>query len=204
MHSAKKYYPCNQHQEAKISQAKTHKKIAKIVIAYPFALILIGLAINLLLFSIQPATIALLTPAIMITMISSAVLLLANHIWLMTSTELTRLQHNIRTTPEEWEQSEHNKADVSEKGTQELERRHNAHRNTTENVVYFAFLAILISIISPVAIAAQIWMIGFAINRLGYTFAYLTGCDGTRGIFMSISLVSLFGLASYLMLSLLV
>jgi hypothetical protein len=37
---------------------------------------------------------------------------------------------------------------------------------------------------------------------LGHTFSYLTGRDSLRGIFMSISLASLYGLASYLIVCL--
>ena len=183
---------------------KRKKKFAKIVLAYPFALILIGLAMNFLLFGVQPAAVALPTLAIIAALASSAILLLANHTWLMTSTELVRLQHNMHATPEEWNESEHSITDVSNEGLRELERRHNAHRNATENVVHFVFLAMLVSIISPVTIAAQVWIVGFAIGRLGHTFSYLTGRDGARGLFMSVSLVSLYGLASYLVISLIV
>ena len=180
------------------------KKLAKIILAYPFALIIIGLIVNFLLFGVRPAVIAMPSLANFVALVLSAVLLLANHTWLMTSTELKRLKYNMRATPEEWDASEHSQSSVSDEGLRELERRHNAHRNATENVVHFVFLALLFSVLSPVTIAAQVWIVGFAIGRLGHTFSYLTGRDGPRGIFMSVSLVSLYGLASYIVVSLIV
>jgi uncharacterized MAPEG superfamily protein len=181
--------------------ADKKRKFARIIIAYPFALTLIGLAANLLIFGVNPATIAMPSQTLITALVLSAVMILINHSWLMTSTELTRLKYDMHATPEEWAASKHNKSDVSSKGLQELERRHNAHGNATENTVYFALLAVLIVVVSPVEIMAQVWLFGFAIGRLGHTFSYLSGRDGLRGIFMSLSLVSLFGLASYLLIS---
>jgi len=180
------------------------KKFTRIILAYPFALILIGTLANLLLFGVSPAVIATPQLELIASLIFSAILLLANHTWLMTSTELTRLKYNMHATPEEWETSGHVKADVATEGLQELERHHNAHTNATENTVYFVFLALLVSIVSPITLAAHVWIIGFAIGRLGHTFSYLTGRDGLRGLFMSVSLISLYGLASYLLISLIV
>ncbi len=180
------------------------KKVAKIILGYPFALIAVALAANLLVFGVDPISIALPSVPIFSVLVISALLLLANHTWLMTSTELTRLKYNLHATPEEWEASTHRRSDVSDEGLWELERRHNAHGNTTENTVLFVILAFLLSVISPVTLAAQAWIIGFAIGRLGHTYFYLTGRDGARGIFMSVSLVSLYGLASYLAISLMV
>ena len=70
--------------------------------------------------------------------------------------------------------------------------------------MHFVLLAILLSVVSPVVIAAQVWFVNFAVGRLGHTFSYLSGHDGLRGIFMSLSLVSLYGLASYLLVSLII
>ena len=89
-------------------------------------------------------------------------------------------------------------------GLRELERRHNAHRNTTENVVYFIILALVFVIVSPPTIATQVWIIGFAVARLGYTYSYLAGRDNVRGLFMSLSLLAMYGMASYLAISLVV
>ncbi len=180
------------------------RKFTLIILAYPFVLVLVGLAANLLIFGIDVAIIAMPSNEVIAALILSAVLLLANHTWLMTSTELTRLKYNMHATPEEWETSEYVKAEVSLKGLQELERRHNAHGNATENIVHFVLLAVLICVVSPVTIMAQVWFLSFAVSRLGHTFSYLSGRDDLRGIFMSVSLVSLYGLASYLLLSLVV
>ncbi len=177
------------------------KKIARIILGYPFALVLVSLLVNFLLFGVDAIVIALPTPSIIMALILSAVLLLINHTWLMTSTELTRLKYNMHATPEEWAASKNSLSDVSQEGVRELQRRHNAHGNATENIVHFVSLAFLISIVSPVTIAAQVWIVGFAVGRVGHTFSYLTGKDGARGIFMSVSLVSLYGMASYLVVS---
>ncbi len=179
-------------------------KIAKIILGYSFALIFIALAANLLVFGVNPISIALPSLSIFSVLVISALSLLANHTWLMTSTELTRLRYNMHATPEEWEASKHRRDDVSDEGLLELERRQNAHRNATENTVFFVLLAILVSVASPVTFAAEVWIVGFAIGRLAHTYFYLSGSDGARGISMSFSLVSLYGLASYLAVSLIV
>ncbi len=183
------------------ADASRRAKFTRIILAYPFALLTAGILVNLLLFGVTPAIVALPEPAVVVALSISAVLLLGNHTWLMTSTELTRLKYNMHATPEEWAASDYAREDVSTKGQQELERHHNAHRNTTENVVYFGILAALVSITSPVALAVQVWGLGFAIGRIGHSFSYLAGLDGLRGIAMSISLASLYGLASYLVIS---
>lgn len=184
------------------AEQQRKEKFRKIIITYPFALLAISLAANALLFGIAPTVPALPPTSVIAALVIAALLLLLNHSWLMTSTELTRLKFNMHATPEEWDASEHSPKDVTPQARQELERHHNAHRNATENTVYFVFLALLISMVSPVVIAAQIWIVGFALGRLGHMFCFLTGKDGARGIFMSISLTSLYGMASYLAVSL--
>ena len=72
----------------------------------------------------------------------------------------------------------------------ELERRHNTHRNTTENTIYFTLLALVFVLVSPTTVAAQAWIVGFAVARLGYTYSYLAGKDDVRGLFMSLSLLA--------------
>ncbi len=74
-------------------------------------------------------------------LIVAAVLLVANHTWIMTSTELTRVHFRLFASPEEWAASGTCRQDASEEGLRELERRHNTHRNTTENTVYFILLS---------------------------------------------------------------
>lgn len=172
------------------------KKFARIIVAYPFALIILSVGANLLL-GVTAAEIAIPPFAVMVAMSISACLLLANHSWLMTSTELVRLRYDLHATPEEWEASGTVRSDASEEGLRELERRHNAHNNATENTVYFALLALPFCLISPDFWAAVVWPCGFALGRLGHTFSYLSGRDSLRGICMSISLTALYGLAGY-------
>lgn len=180
------------------------RQIALIIIGYPFCLLIIGLAINMLAFGLEPITISIPAIEIVSALIIASVLLVINHAWLMTTTELTRLKHTLYATPEEWAKSGGDPQSASALGMQELERRHNAHRNTTENAVYFCLLAALFTVTSPSTLAAQVWLIGFAIARLGYTYSYIAGRDNLRGVFMSLSLLAMFGLASYLLLSLVV
>ncbi len=94
--------------------------------------------------------------------------------------------------------------DAPEEGLRELERRHNTHRNTTENTIYFILLVLVFVLVSPTTVAAQAWIVGFAVARLGYTYSYLAGKDGARGLFMSLSLLAMYGIASYLVMSLVV
>ncbi|MBM1557612.1 MAPEG family protein [Sulfitobacter mediterraneus] len=186
-----------------MAPAKDNKaKFRAIIIAYPVALIAIALAINLLLFGVDAAVVSLPSKPVIAALAMGAVLLVINHTVLMTTTELTRMKYDLKATPEEWAASDHNRADITAEAETELERQHNAHRNATENTVYFAMLAITLGLITPVQIAAQVWIIGFALGRLGHGFAYLTGRDGLRGICMSVSLIALYGMGSYLALAL--
>ncbi len=68
---------------------------------YPVALIVIGVLMNLLVFGVQPTLPALPTPETISVLTFSAILLSANHTWLMTTTELTRMRFELATTPEE-------------------------------------------------------------------------------------------------------
>jgi uncharacterized MAPEG superfamily protein len=173
-----------------------------IVIGYPFALVGICLVLNFAVLGVQPLDIALPSSQVVAALVIAAILLLVNHTWLMTTTELTRGRFGLYATPEEWATAKKEPADASSEGLEELERRHNAHRNTTENTVYFVLLALLFTLASPSDLAAYLWIVGFAVSRLGYTFAYLTGKDGLRGLFMSLGLICLYGLASYLAIAL--
>lgn len=178
------------------------RKFTRIILTYPVALIAMALLANFFLFGVEPVAIALPSHTLITAMIVAALLLLANHTWLMTSTELIRLRYDMHATPEEWVASGHQRSEVQEEGVLELERRHNAHANATENTIHFALLVGLTAIVSPVPGAALVWIVGFPAGRLGHTWAYLSGKDGARGLFMSVSLISLYGLASYLAVSL--
>ena len=180
------------------------KRGLTIVTSYPFAVLAVGVAVNLLAFGVRPAVPALPSSEVLAALGIAAALLLVNHAWLMTTTERTRVRFRMFATPEEWAASGTRRDEAPTDGVEELERRHNAHRNTTENAVYFVFTALIFAIASPPAWAAFVWIVGFAVARLGYTFSYLTGRDGMRGLFMSLGLLSLFGMASYLAMALLV
>jgi len=183
-------------------QERRKRKFSAIIIAYPLAMFLVGAALNWFAFGINPAVISLPSHEIHFAWVVAGVFLVINHTWLMTSTELTRLKHDIRTTPEEWDAAGTLEEEITKKGWRELARRHNAHRNVTENTVHFVFSALVLGFTSPTPAAAQVWIIGFAVARLGYTYAYLSGRDDVRGIFMSLSLVALYGIASYLVIGL--
>ncbi len=178
------------------------KRIARIIIAYPFALIAISLTLNLLLFDVQSAAISVPSRMTMLSLSVAVVLLIANHIWLMTATELTRLHYNLHATPEEWAQSGRTEEYASGEGLRELARHHNAHRNTTENLIYFVAAGFVFSLISPSEWAAVVWIFGFIFGRLGHTYAFLYGKSDIRGVFMSLSLMSLFGMICYTIISL--
>ena len=173
-----------------------------IVKAYPLGLLLIGVVLNLFVFGVNPAVVALPSAGSIRVLVIAAVLLVINHTWLMTTTELTRVRFKTFSTPEEWAASGTSPQDAPEEGLRELERRHNAHRNTTENTIYFVLLAMVFVSVSPPIVAAQSWIVGFAVARLGYTYSYIAGKDNVRGLFMSLSLLGMYGMASYLVMSL--
>ncbi len=102
-------------------------------------------------------------------------MLVINHTWLMNSTEITRMKHHMYASREEWKEAGVKREDVSDEGWLELERRHNSHRNATENTVYFAFLSIILCLVTPSFLAAYAWLLGFGVGRLGYTYASLQG-----------------------------
>ncbi len=180
------------------------RRFTRIILAYPLILIAAAIVVNVALFGVSPAVVALPAKEIAVSLALAAAVLAAHHSWLMTSTELTRLEYGLHATPEEWEAAGRQPDQASAQGLRELERRHNAHRNATENTVQFVFAALVMSLVTPTILAAQIWIAGFVIGRLGHTYCYLAGKDGIRGLFMSLSLLSLYGMASYLVISLVV
>jgi uncharacterized MAPEG superfamily protein len=178
------------------------RRFTLIMLAYPFALLLLAVAANLWLFGVGPLEVALPSRDIVIALALGTAVLIANHTWLMTSTELTRLEFGLHATPEEWQASGRQAGDASSRGMQELARRHNAHRNATENTVCFALAALVLSVVTPAPVAAQVWIAGFVVGRLGHSYGFLSGRDDIRGLFMSVSLISLYGAISYPVLSL--
>ncbi|WFE92092.1 MAPEG family protein [Roseibium porphyridii] len=183
-----------------VSEAR-QQRARMFILGYPFVLISFALVLNFFAFGVQPVEIGLPSTGLLSAFVFSAALLLANHTWLMTATELTRVRFGLHATPEEWEASANAREDVPQVGWQELERHHNAHRNATENTVYFALLAAIFCLVSPPLAACWVWILGFAVGRCGHSRCYLTGRDGLRGLFMSVSLLSLYGLATYLIVA---
>ena len=175
-----------------------------IVKGYPLGVLLIGVVLNLFVFGVNPVAVSLPSAESIRALVIAAVLLVINHTWLMTTTELTRVRFKMFATPEEWAASGSSQQDAPEEGLRELERRHNTHRNTTENTIYFILLAFVLVLVAPTPLAAQAWIIGYAVARLGYTFSYLAGNDNARGLFMSLSLLAMYGIASYLVMSLII
>jgi len=183
-------------------QSNGNRRTIALVKAYPFGLLLIAIILNVFVFGVTPLTVAMPSVGTFGALVLAGALLVINHTWLMTTTELTRLHFNMYTTPEEWVAAGTKQQDAPEEGLRELERRHNAHRNTTENVVYFIFLALLLAFVSPPTVVAQVWIIGFPVARMGYTYSYLMGNTNARGFFMSLSLLPMYGIAAYLVISL--
>ncbi|ASM75448.1 MAPEG family protein (plasmid) [Pseudosulfitobacter pseudonitzschiae] len=177
------------------------RRVAMIIIGYPVALLIAAIAVNLVLIGVQPVVVALPSEGAVGALAITFALLVANHAWLMTSTELTRLRFDLSATPEERAARGREGAVIPAHASDELERRHNAHRNTTENVVCFLCPALLLAFVSPPAAVLYLWSIGFALARLGYTWSYLAGRTGARGLCMSLSLLTLFGVTSYLAMS---
>ncbi len=173
-----------------------------ILSGYQIVLLLLALGVNWGVLGIQPASISLPTRAQLTWFAVSTILLLLNHAWLMTSTEFARARFRLFATPEEWKKSGEDPRRASEEGLRELARRHHAHRNTTENVVYFCLVSALLLLSSAPDSVAGVWMILFASSRLGYTYGYLSAQTGVRGLFMSLSLIALYGAGSYGLLSL--
>lgn len=185
-------------------EMKRQKRTMSIVVIYQIVVILLSVALNIFVFEVHPFVVTLPSNELFQTLIIATVLLVLNHTWLMTATELTRARFKMYSTPEEWLASGTNREDATKKGISELERHHSTHQNTTENVVYYVLLALIFVFSSPPIIVATVWLVGFAVARLGYTYSYLYGKDNARGLFMSLSLLAMYGLASYLVMSLII
>jgi len=177
-------------------------KTMKIIIAYPFVILIAALLINVFIIGMNPHVLAMPSLETIRAIVISGVLLVINHTWLMTTTELTRARFRMFSTPEEWAASETNPEDCSREGIIELKRQHDTHLNNTENIIYYIFLSIAFIFISPPVLAAQILIIGYAVSRLMYSYSFLAGKDGMRGLFMTLSLLLLYCMACYLALGL--
>ncbi len=175
-----------------------------IIIAYPIVVAFISAVLNFFVLGVEPYIIALPPEESIYALVATVILLTINHSWLMTATELTRVRFMMYATPEEWAASGMKKESATKLGIEELERTHNAHRNTTENTVCFALLSLVFILSSPGVNALIVWLVAYSVARLGYTYSYLTGKDGARGLFMTVSLLCMYGIATYLAISLVV
>ncbi|GHE89549.1 hypothetical protein GCM10016455_07290 [Aliiroseovarius zhejiangensis] len=110
------------------------RKLTRIIVVYPIGLIVISMVVNLVL-GVEPLTVALPSVGVMAALVVANALLLLNHTWLMTWSELTRLHHGIYASPKEYAEANARKEDVPALGWRALERHHNAHRNATENTM---------------------------------------------------------------------
>ena len=178
------------------------QKAMKLVIGYPFVLFAISFIPNLFFIPDVVAT-AVPNQHIIIATAITAILFVINHSWLMTVTETTRVKYKLYATPEEWRENDLDPNNASEEAKQALERCHNAHRNTTENTIYFVVLLIPFVFFSPSTMAGYVWVVGFGVARLAYTYSYLNARDNLRGLFMTLGLICMYGLASYLILAIL-
>ena len=183
---------------------KQQRRTIAIVIIYPIGVLLVGVLLNLFVLGVNPYVISLPSDGCIYALVIAVVLLVINHTWIMTSTELIRVRFKMYSTPEEWAASGTSEKDAPELGVRELKRRHNTHHNTTENAVYYVLLSLIFAISSPTVIAAQVWIIGFAVARLGYTYSYITGKNNSRGLFMTLSLLAIYGMASNLLISIVI
>ncbi|MFA0790745.1 MAPEG family protein [Microbulbifer echini] len=119
----------------------------------------------------------------------------------MTTTEITRVKFRMYATPEELHERDFSGKDISKSGIQELKRNHNAHRNLTENTCFFIALALPFILTTPSIAATFLWLMGFALCRFGHTISYLIGSTNFRSIFMTLSLLAMYGIASHLTIS---
>jgi len=84
-------------------EKKRQRRTMAIVMAYPLVLLLIGVVLNLFVFGVKPPIVALPSAEFLRPLVIAAVLLVINHTWIMTSTELTRVRFKMYSTPEEWD-----------------------------------------------------------------------------------------------------
>ena len=119
----------------------------------------------------------------------------------MTKTELTRIDYGIATAPEDATETRVLLDQASQDAKVALARAHRTHQNATENTVYFSLMVPLFLMSSPSGLAVWLWLIGFSLGRLGHSMGYLMARTALRGLAMSVSLISLYGMATYLLLS---
>ena len=178
----------------------TTRRARHLVLGYPFVLFALALLINALVFDITPVSVSLPSSQPLLALVACGCVLVLNHAWLMTATELVRVHGELRATPEEWAASGLDPAQASAQALAELGRAHAAHRNATENTAVFALLVLPFMLVAPSAAAAWLWLLCFAVGRIGHALAYLQRRTDLRGAAMSLSLLGMFGVASNLLL----
>ena len=168
----------------------------------PLVLILVSSALHYFAFGAAPLVIAPPSVETMRALAVAAAVLTLNHTWLMTATELTRARYGMFATPDEWRSAAKQPDAAPATGVQELARHHNAHRNATENSVLFVLLALAFAFTSPSVSAANTWLLGFAVSRVGHAYGFLRGRDDIRGLCMTTSLLAMYGLMTHLVVGL--
>lgn len=187
-----------EHRDVSQRPAISARQLA-ILILYPLVPVLIAVSVNFAVGVVAP-TVALPTLETVGYLALSIFLLTANHTWLMTDTEIARSRYGLFATPEE--RAESDVRHDAPPDTTELQRSHASHRNLTENTVHFALAASAFVLLSPPEPLAALWLVGFGVTRLGHTFFFLAGNANWRGVFMTLSLVALYGVATYPLISL--
>ena len=71
-------------------EMKRQKRTMSIVVVYQIVVILLSVALNIFVFEVHPFVVTLPSNELFQTLIIATVLLVLNHTWLMTATELTR------------------------------------------------------------------------------------------------------------------
>jgi len=100
--------------------SKKQRRIMGVVVIYPFGILLVTVALNFFAFGVNPYVVSLPSIEGIHALVIAAVLLVINHTWIMTSTELVRVRFKMYSTPEEWAASGTNERDVPELGVREL------------------------------------------------------------------------------------
>jgi len=137
-----------------------------IIKVYPFGMLVFAIVLNFI-FGIDSIQISNPSRELLGVISFAAIILVINHSWIMTVTELTRNRYKIFASPEERILSGYDKLDVTRKGSFEIERCLNTHRNTTENIVYYIlFLFCFLCITQPISSVGMEFSFSFVTPRL--------------------------------------
>eukprot|EP01083_Nonionella_stella_P109081 317694_1 len=188
-------------QEVASSETDSKSNTRIIVTIYPFVILVIGVMVVHVLsiifgIDINAFEVQLPSEAMLRDVVISAVLLTINHSWIMTSTELTRLKYGLCATSEECEKQGKDPDHASKEGLREVKRRHNIHRNTTE-LKYDLLRVIGHCFCVCITLKNCISCLDFIVSNCptGYTTAYILKNTDVRGFCMTLSLLSMYGMA---------